>query len=228
MNDITKIKEENKFYIPNFSLVFEEYLDIFTVFHTKERVYSFFRKLFKNTRKFVEENRQKDLPSPVQISETNPYVLGIDYGFFIRNMIDFIIENGGIVNDNEKKKVHNLIFLYFGVSFNNLKLNFAAQVLMKRLFAEIYGIANYRVMALKGSIFYPVFIENELGEYYKLNIFFIKRSALFKIFKDTNNAKSYLEFVEKNSRNFIRKVDNEEDVKELFKVEKNLASVYKL
>jgi hypothetical protein len=221
MNDITKIKEENKFYIPNFSLIFEEYLDIFAVFHDKEKVYSFFKKLLVNARKFVEENRTKNLPCPIQISKKNEYVIGVDYGFFLKNIIDFIIEKGGIIDENEQKKVKKIIHLYFGVSFKNYKLNYSAQILMKRLFGEIFGITTYKVFALKGNIFYPIFIENEFGEYYKLNMFYIKKTVLNKLFKDTNNVKNYEEFIEKNSRSFIKKLDTNESAKELFKVEKS-------
>jgi hypothetical protein len=223
MNDITKIKEENKFYIPNFSLVFEEYLDIFTVFHSKERVYSFLKKLFVNAEKFVEENKINDLPSPIQSNETNPYVLGVDYGFFLKNLIDFIIEYGGIINENEKEKVKNLVYLYFGVSFKNYKLNFSAQVLMKRLFGEIYGITTYKITALKGNIFYPFYYENRFGEIYQINLFYIKRSVLFNLFLNQRNRELYTEFLEKNKAELISKINkNNVNVIPLFDVEKKV------
>ena len=133
------------------------------------------KKTIINARKFVEENRDKNLPSPIQINENNPYVIGIDYGFFLKNMINFIIEEGGIVDEKEKTKVYTLIYLYFGISFKQTKLNFAANVLMKNLFGNIFGITTYRVFALKGNVFYPVFVENGFGEYYKLNMFYIKK-----------------------------------------------------
>jgi hypothetical protein len=52
-------------------------------------------------------------------------------------------------------------------------------------------------------------------------VFYIKKSSLDKLFKDTNNAKKYEEFIEKNSSDFIKKLDTNESAKELFKVEKS-------
>jgi hypothetical protein len=220
MNDITKIKEENKFYIPNFSLVFEEYLDIFTVFHTKERVYFFLKKLLINARRFTDEYRYNDYPCPVQFNERNEYVLGIDYGFFLENLINFIMNEGGIIDENEQKKAKTLLRLLFGIDITNYKYNYPAQILMKNLFGLIYNITNYKNFDLKGRIFYPYFIENIEGNYFQLNFFFIKKSSLFKIFEDVKNYNFYFDFIKENSKKVVSKVPNGISPVELFSVKK--------
>ena len=96
MNEIKKFKEENSFYLTNFSLFFKEHLDIFSVFHSKERVNLFMKKLATNAKKFYDANKENDIPCPIQINNFNSYVLGVDYGFFLKNLIDFLIEEGGI------------------------------------------------------------------------------------------------------------------------------------
>ncbi|WP_456470008.1 hypothetical protein [Caminibacter sp.] len=222
MADINKIKKQNAFFIPNFSLSFREYLDIFAVFHTKERVNLFMKKVIVNAKKFYDENREKDYPCPIQINNSNPYVFGVDYGFFLKNLIDFLIEEGGIEEEEEKKKVPRLIYLFYGVDFKNYKMNFPAQVLMKTLFGTIYSITSYKVTMLKGNIFYPFFVENKVGEIYKLNMFFVKKTALKNVFEDKKNIELIMDFFEENSKSFIKKKLDYTVAKELFTVEKNI------
>jgi len=221
MNEIKKFKEENSFYLPNFSLFFKEHLDIFSVFNSKERVNLFMKKLATNAKKFYDENKENDIPCPIQINNFNSYVLGVDYGFFLKNLIDFLIEEGGIKEEDEKQKAINLVYLFYGINFKNYGLNFPAQVLMKNLFGTIYGITSYKFFNLKGNVFYPYFIENMVGEIYKLNLFFIKKIAIIKTFSDKKNGNKIVNFFEENSESFIKKVPTNVKAKELFKVEKN-------
>jgi len=58
---VRKLKKENQFFIPNYQLTFQEFLDIFTVFHSKERVNSFIKKLFLSGINFAKEY-EKTLP----------------------------------------------------------------------------------------------------------------------------------------------------------------------
>jgi len=222
MVNIRKIKEENRFYLPNFSLLFQEHLDIFSVFHTKERVNFFIKKLVVNAKKFYEENRDKDLPCPIQNNNSNPYVLGVDYGFFLKNLIDFLIEEGGIIEEKEKEKVKRLVYLFYGISFKNYKMNYSAQILMKNLFGLIYGVTSYKNFELKGNIFYPFFVEKIDGTIYKLNLIFIKKTAIEKAFLDEKNSFLLFDFFENVSDKFIKNPLPNSISKELFKVEKIL------
>jgi len=126
-------------------------------------------------KKFYEENRDKDLPCSIQNNNSNPYVLGVDYGFFLKNLIDFLIEEGEIIEEKEKEKVSKLVYLFYGISFKNTRLNFSAQVLMKVLLGEIYAVTSYKMTQLKGNLVYLIFVENVLGDLYKLNTFLLKK-----------------------------------------------------
>jgi len=211
MNEIKNFKEENSFYLPNFSLF---------VFNSKERVNLFMKKLATNAKNFYDENKENDIPCPIQINNFNSYLLGVDYGFFLKNLIDFLIEEGGIKEEDEKQKAINLVYLFYGVDFKKYGLNFPAQVLMKNLFGIIYGITSYKFFNLKGNVFYPNFTENMVGEIYKLNLFFIKKNAIIKTFSDKKNGDLIVDFFEENSKSFIKKVPTNVKAKELFKVEK--------
>ena len=217
-----KVKKENQFFIPNFQLTFQEFLDIFAVFHSRERVFSFMKKLLKDGLKFAKEY-EKITPSPIQVLEKNEHVLGIDYGFFLNVLVEFIVEEGGIIDENEREKADKLLRGFFGYTTLNLKYNYSSHVLMKELFGRIYNITNYKNLDLKGRVFYDYFTESSEGDMYLLHLFFIKKISLYKIFLDEKIADEYINEVKKVSSKLVTKMPyNTGKVKELFKVDKKL------
>ena len=201
--DISNFKEKNRFFIPNFSLTFSEFLDIFSVFHSKNRVNNFLKFNLQRAKELLENN---DVISPIQVVK-NEYVIGIDYGFFLQNLIDWIIEFGGIIDENDKEKVSNLIRIFFGISMENKKMNYPSQVLMKELFGRIYGVTNYKNFDLKGNVFFVYFVENSDGKIYKLNLVFFKKISFLKVFLNEEIFENFINFFEKKSSNLISVYD---------------------
>ena len=219
-NEWEEIKKQNKFYIPNYEMTFKEFLDIFAVFNTKAKAYAFVKKLLTDGVKFAKEF-EGELPSPLQTIERNEYVIGVDYGFFLNTLINFIIENGGIVDEKEKKKVDLLIRMFFGFSDKHIKYNYSSQILMKELFGRIYGFTNYKNLDLKGRVFYDYFAESSNGNIYNLHLFFVRKKGLTNAFVDKENFKSLVEKIENLSTKLVTKINfNKEDVKDLFNYEK--------
>ena len=216
-----KIKEENQFFIPNFQLTFQEFLDIFAVFHSRERVFSFMKKLLKDGLKFAKEY-EKITPSPIQVLEKNEHVLGIDYGFFLNVLVEFIVEEGGIIDENEREKADKLLRLFYGVSDENLKYNYSCHILMKEFFGRIYNITNYKNLDLKGRVFYDYYVETFEGDMYQLHLFFVKVKSLEKAFLDDKNFKNYLENIKKYSSKLFTKIKNHNEIKSLFSYKKLL------
>ena len=131
---------------------------------------------------------------------------GLWLWFFLQQIIEFIITKGGIVDEKEKEKVRKIIYLYFGVSLTNYKINFSSQVLMKTLFGTINGVTNYKNFMLKGNLFYPIFYENSFGNLYQFNAIFLKKSILFKAYSEYSMAENIIEKITKNTKKMLYKI----------------------
>jgi len=64
--------------------------------------------------------KNNNVISSIQVVK-NEYVIGIYYIFFLQNFINWIIEFGGIIDENDKEKGIKLIRVFFEVSMENKK-----------------------------------------------------------------------------------------------------------
>lgn len=140
--------------------------------------------------------------------------------FFLQELIDFIIEDGGIVDEKERRKANILLRGFYGFSYENMKYNYSIQLLMKVLFGMIYNITNYKNLLLKGKIFYEYYTETIDGKFYLLRLFFVKKNSIKKVFLDEKNYQFYMNKIEKLSTKLVANLKNNVTVEEIFSVEK--------